>query len=187
MSTYPYDNDYELIQSLGKRIQLKRLEDVQPQEDLILHDSRWWLVTGEKYPEMVLELEIAGPGGPGRPETAVLAGDESALVVVASVTSGLQFIDGALQDVPWPGCDLIYVRRARRRRGSLADDEEVYGIFSLRYPEGGGTYYAPVDQELQPGVASCWLLDPRYDLILDWEPVDVTDLLEWLEGGRGDV
>lgn len=182
MSTYPYDNDYELVRALGKRIQLKRLEDVQPQEDIVLHDSRWWRVTGEKYPEMALELEIAGPSGTGYPETAVLAGDESALTVVASVTSGLQFIDGALQDVPWPRLDLIYVRRARRRRGSLSGDEEVYGIFSLRYPEGGGTYYAPVDQDLQPGVASHRLLDPRYDLILDWEPVDVDDLLEWLEG-----
>lgn len=184
MSTYPYDNDYELVQALGRRIQLKRLADVRPREDIVLHDSRWWLVTGEKYPEMALELEIAGPSGAGYPETTALAGDESALMVVASVESGLQFIDGALQDVPWPRFDLIYVRRARRRRGSLADDEEVCGIFSLRYPEGGGTYYVPVDQGLRPGVASDWLLDPRYDLILDWEPIDVTNLLEWLEGGH---
>ena len=189
MSIYPYDTDYELVQALGKRVGLKRMGNVQSLEDLILHDSRWWRVTDYSPPEtgVGLELEIAGPSGVGHPETTTLEGDESALVITTSVMSGLQFIDGALQDVPWPGVDLIYVRRARRRRGSLADDEEVYGIFSLRYHGGGGTYYAPVDQELQPGVSSHGLLDPRYDLILDWEPIDVTSLLEWLEGGHGEV
>ena len=186
MSTYPYGNDYEQVQALGKRVQLKRFKDIQPQEDIILHDSRWWLVTGEKCSEMAFELEIAGPSGTGQPETARLAGDWSALIVTASVTSGLQFIDGALQDVPWPTFDLIYVRKARCRRGPWVDDEEVFGIFSLRYDADGDTYYVPVDRELQPGVASHWLLDPRYDLILDWEPVDVMDLLERMQGAGED-
>ena len=183
MSTYPYDNDYELVRALGNRIRLERLEDVQPGEDLILHNSRWWLVTEETYPETGLELELAGPSCEGGAKTSTMRDDRESLAVVTSVESGLQFVEGVLQDVPWPDLDLIYVKSALRRRINLTEDAEVFGIFSRRYDSDGDSYYFPVDQELQQGVKSHWLLDPRYDLIRDWEPVDVAGLLEEFRGG----
>lgn len=186
MSTYPYDNDYELVQALGKRIGLKRFEDLLPDEDIILHNSRWWRVTGEGYPDGALELEIAGPSGAGQPETSVLAGDGGPLVVFTSERRGLQFVGGVLQDVSWPGFDLIHVRDARARGLGADPDEKVHGIFILRYEEDGDPYYAPADQEYQPGVASSWILRPERDLILDWEPVDVMDLLERMQGAGED-
>ena len=183
MSTYPYDNDYELVQGLGKKITLKRLEEIQT-GDVVLHDSKWWKVVGERDPEITLDLEIAGPWVAGQPATESLSGASSALIVVAEEGSGLQFSSGVLLDVPWPGCDLIYVKDAMRRHlapSSLGEGESIYGIFSLHCDADGDSYYAPVDREFQPGVASHWILDPRYDLILDWEPVDVADLLKRMQ------
>lgn len=177
MSTYPYDNDYELVASLGARIGLKHLEDVMPGDDYLLHDDRWWKVVEEQHTEMAYDLEIAGPEGPENPETSTVSGDCGSLVVVAHASSGLQFSDGVLQSVPWPSGDLIYVKSARRRQVHVDPEERVFGIFSRRDDPDGGHYYYPVNQELQPGVASDWLLDPCYDLILDWEPVDVYGLL----------
>lgn len=176
------DNDYELVESLGKRIGLKRLEDVLPEDDYVLHASYWWKVLGEVGDTGALGLEIAGPSSPRNPETAVLAGDEEHLVVTASYRAGLQFQDGVLSDVPWPCCSLIYVKNARKRGIGNDPAERVFGIFALRYGYGGEPYYAPVDQEMQPGVASNWLLDPRLDLILSWEPVDVAELLREYSG-----
>ena len=183
MSTcHDYKTDYGLTDALGKRIGLKRLEDVIPDEDYVLHASYWWKVTGEVGETGALELEIAGPSDPGKPETAVLVGGERSLAVTASVASGLQFRDGALLDVPWPCCPLVYIENARKR--GVGDDpgEKVFGIFALWYDSDGEPYYAPVDQEMQPGVASSWLLFPERDLILDWEPVDVADLLREYSG-----
>lgn len=183
MSTcHDYESDYELVESLGKRIGLKRLEDVIPDEDYVLHASYWWRVTGEVGGTGALELEIAGPADPMHPETAILYGDDGSLVVTASAASGLQFKDGVLLDVPWPCCGLIYVKRASRRGVGNDPDEKVFGIFALRYGSDGEPYYAPVDQEMQPGVASDWLLFPERDLILSWEPVDVTALLSEYSG-----
>lgn len=176
------DNDYELVESLGKRIGLKRLEDVLPEDDYVLHASYWWKVLGRVGDTGALNLEIAGPSSPRNPETAVLVGDEGHLAVTASYRAGLQFQDGVLLDVPWPCCSLIYVKRASRRGVGADPDERVFGIFVLRYGFGGEPYYAPVDQEMQPGVASNWLLDPRLDLILSWEPVDVAELLRKYSG-----
>lgn len=186
MSVHDYETDYELIDDLGKRIGLKRMEDVIPDEDYVLHSSYWWMVTGEVGETGALELEIAGPSDPRHPETAILAGDESSLVVTASTASGLQFQDGVLLDVPWPCRGLIYVKRASRRGAGNDPDEKVFGIFSSRYgSDGGPHYYAPIDPEVQPGVASHWLLFPERDLILSWEPVDVSDLLrEYLGESR---
>ena len=183
MSTrHDYETDYELTDALGKRIGLKRLEDVIPGEDYVLHASYWWMVTGEVGGAWALELEIAGPPDAMNPETAVLAGDESSLVVTASTASGLQFQDGVLLDVPWPCCGLIYVKRASRRGVGNDPDEKVFGIFSLRYASDGEPYYAPADPEMQPGVAPNWFLYPERDLILSWEPVDVSDLLREYSG-----
>lgn len=183
MSTWHYyETDYELTEALGKRIFLKRLEDVIPDEDYVLHASYWWKVTGEVGETGALELEIAGPLDPKKPETAVLIGDEGSLVVTAHASSGLQFQDGALLDVPWPCCALIYVKNARRRGVGDDPNEQVFGIFALRYDSDGEPYYAPVDQEMQPGVESTWLLFPACDLILSWEPVDVADLLRKYSG-----
>lgn len=181
MSVYPYDSDYEIAESLGARIGLKRLEDVMPGDDYVLHASRWWKVIEEEYPEMAYGLEIAGPEGPGNPETSRISGDWESLVVVANVSSGLQFRNGVLQDVPWPVGDLIHVKAAIRRRAQVDLGERVFGIFALHYDPDEGPYYALVDQDLQPGVASNWILDPKYDLILDWRPVDVMDLLERMQ------
>lgn len=187
MSTYPYDidNDYKLVESLGARIGLKRLEDIMPGDDYVLHASRWWKVLEEEYPEMAYDLEIAGPDGPGNPETIRVASDSRSLVVVAPVSSGLQFRNGVLQDAPWPVGDLIYVKAALKRRVQGGFGEKVFGIFALHYDDDGNSYYSPVDQDLQPGVASNWLLDPKFDLIIDWVPIDVTDLLERLQKEHG--
>ena len=182
MSHDIFDNDYELVESLGKRIGLKRLEDVIPDEDYVLHASCWWRVTGEVGETGALELEIAGPADPLNPETAVLAGGESSLMVTASTASGLQFQNGVLLDVIWPCCGLIYVKLAIRRGVGNDPDEKVFGIFSLRYGSDGEPYYSPVDPEMQPGVASNWLLYPDRALILSWEPVDVSDLLREYSG-----
>lgn len=185
MSTgHDYKTDYELTEALGKRIGLKRLEDVIPDEDYALHASYWWKVAGEAGETGALELEIAGPSDPGKPETAVLVGDESSLVVTASVASGLQFLDGALLDVLWPCCPLVYIKNARKRGVGDDPDEKVFGIFALRYSSDGEPYYAPVDPEMQPGVASIWFLFPARDLVLSWEPVDVADLLREYSGGE---
>ena len=186
MSHHDYESDYELVESLGKRIGLKRLEDVIPGEDYVLHASYWWRVTGEVGETGALELEIAGPTDPMHPETAALAEDDGSLVVTASAASGLQFKDGVLLDVPWPCCGLIYVNNARRRGIGNDPTERIFGIFALRYDSDGDTYYAPVDQESQPGVASNWLLYPRFDLILGWEPVDVAELMREYSGESRD-
>lgn len=185
MTTYHYDNDYARIEALGKRIGLKRLEDVIPDEDYVLHASYWWKVTGEVGETGALELEIAGPPSPRKPETAVLVGDKGSLVVTASIVSGLQFQDGTPLDVPWPCCGLIYVKNARKRGACDDPNERVFGIFALRYDSDGEPYYAPVDQETQPGVVSSWLLFPGRDLILDWEPVNVADLLKRMQRDHG--
>ena len=186
MSGHDYETDYEMVDDLGKRIGLKRMEDVIPDEDYVLHASYWWRVTGEVGGTGAFELEIAGPTSPMHPETAILAEDDGSLVVTSPVSSGLQFKNGFLLDVPWPCCSLIYVKRASRRGVGNDPDEKVFGIFSLRYGSDGDSYYYyyyyPVDQEMQPGVASHWLLFPGRDLILSWEPVDVADLLREYSG-----
>lgn len=179
---HDYESDYELVESLGKRIGLKRMEDVIPDEDYVLHASYWWRVTGEVGGTGALELEIAAPDDPLRPETAILVGNEGSLVVTSPASAGLQFRDGVLLDVPWPCCSLIYVKRASRRGVGNYPDEKVFGIFSLRYGSDGEPYYAPADPKMQPGVASDWLLFPERDLILSWEPVDVADLLREYSG-----
>lgn len=82
----------------------------------------------------------------------------------------------------WPDHDLIYVRDARRRHAQVGSEERVFGIFSRRYDSDGNEYFYPVERRAQAGVKPCRLLDPEYDLILDWEPVDVEDLLERMRG-----
>ena len=82
----------------------------------------------------------------------------------------------------WPDHDLIYVRDGRRQHGQVGSEERVFGIFSRRYDSDGNEYFYPVERRAQAGVKSYWLLDPEYDLILDWEPVDVADLLERMRG-----
>lgn len=185
MSIYGYGNDSDLTEDLGERIGLKRLEDIVPDEDYVLHASYWWKVVGADWGMAVLYLAIAGPDSAENPETAVLVRDEGDLVVTTSAYSGLQFHNGELLAVPWPNCSLIYVKNARRREVGADPGEEVFGIFSLRHDSYGDPYYAPVDQEMQPGVASDWLLFPGRDLILAWEPVSVSDLLERMQRGHG--
>lgn len=84
----------------------------------------------------------------------------------------------------WPDCDLIYVKEARRRKVYRGSEDKVFGIFYRRYDADGNEYYCPVDPERQPGVSSMWLLDPEYDLILAWEPVDVSDLMSRMGGSH---
>lgn len=186
MSTrYGYETDDDLTEALGKCVVLKRLEDVMPDEDYVLHASYWWRVVRADWGTSALYLEIAGPCSEENPETAVLVRDEEDLVVTTNASSGLQFRDGELLAVPWPHCSLIYVKNARRRGAGADPGEEVFGIFALRHDSYGDPYYAPVDQEMQPGVASDWLLLPERDLILSWEPVDVADLLERMQRDHG--
>lgn len=186
MSTrYGYETDDDLTEALSQCVVLKRLEDVMPDEDYVLHASYWWMVVRADWGTSVLYLEIAGPRSAENPETAVLVRDEEDLVVTTSASSGLQFHDGELLSVPWPHCSLIYVKNARRREVGGDLGEEVFGIFALRHDSYGEPYYAPVDPETHPGVSSSQPLFPGRDLILAWEPVDVAGLLrEYSEESR---
>jgi hypothetical protein len=71
--------------------------------------------------------------------------------------------------------------------GAPAREEVVHGISPLQLEEAGGSYYAPVDPEYQPGAASSWVLYPGRDLVLDWSPVDVFSLLSHMEAVHGEV
>lgn len=182
-------DDYETMQGIGDQIKIRRLGDICCQSEYVLHCSRWWLVREAADSSEGLEafiLEIAGPRDPKNPETDILTGRADDLVIYAGAGAGLQFQSGVLQGVLWPDSDLIYVRSARRRSMWSGIDEMVSGLFSRRYDSDGDAYYAPVDPESQPEVQAHWILDPEYDLILDWELVDVSRLLEELGGdGRG--
>ena len=183
---YPYGDDYDRLQALGERVQLERLGVVGSSEGYILHNSTWWRASGPDTPEGA-GLEIAGPTDPMHPRTSTLTGHPDDLVIYAREDCGLQFRDGVLLDVLWPHFGLIYVKEARLRGIGDDIDEVVHGIFSLRFDSDGDSYYVPVDQESQPGVASSWLLFPDRDLILDWRPVDVGDLLSRMEAEDGRV
>ena len=177
---YQYGDDYDRLQALGERVQLERLEDVGSSEGYVLHNSTWWRASGPDTPKGI-GLEIAGPADPINPRTSTLTGSPDDLVIYARAGCGLQFRDGVLLDVLWPHAGLIYVKEARRRGVGEDPDEAVHGIFSLRFDSDGDSYYAPVDPESQPGVSSSWLLFQDLDLILDWRPVDVGDLLSRME------
>ena len=181
---YPYENDGERLQAISNLIHLRRIEDLIPGESCVLHNSLWWLVDESTGPGE-LSLEIAAPRDPLHPRTAVLQGSSRDLVICADEGSGLQFQEGVLLDTPWPVGGLIYVAEARLRGIGADPDEVVHGIFSLRFEEGGGSYYVPVDPEYQPGVASSWMLYPERDLVLDWSPVDVFSLLSHMEAAHG--
>lgn len=86
----------------------------------------------------------------------------------------------------WPDHDLIYVRDARRQHVQIGSEERVFGTLSRRYDSDGNEYFYPVERRAQGGVRSCWLLDPEYDLILDWKPVDVAALLREHSEGCSD-
>jgi hypothetical protein len=180
---YPYETDAERLQALSSRVRLKRLEDVISSEGYVLHNSVWWRVSGPSGPAEV-GLEIAGPEDPLHPRTSTLLGSPDDLLVSVDRESGLQFREGVLLDVPWPDGGLIYVADARCR--GIGDDpaERVHGIFALRFDADGDSYYAPVDPALQPGVSTSWLLYPPRDLILDWSPVDVANLLARTEAAH---
>lgn len=179
---YPYADDAELLQALGNAIRLERLEDIGLSGGYVLHDSRWWRVTGLRSSGGV-DLQIAGPSNRADPESSTLLGAPDDLIFYVDPGSRLQFQDGALLDIPWPAEDLIYVKDARCRDTWADLKTQVYGVFVLRYGPKGALHYVPADQSRQPGVASTWILVPDQDLILDWEPVDVAALLERMERG----
>lgn len=179
-------DDYETLQSIGDQIKIQRLSDIRGQSEYVLHCSQWWRVLDPADSSEGVEafiLEIAGPRDPKNPETDTLTGRPDDLIIYTEVGAGLQFRSGVLQDVLWPDSDLIYVGSARRRSTWSGIDERVSGLFSRRYDSDGDAYYAPVDPESQPEVQSHWILDPKYDLIMDWAPVDVAGLLEEFRGG----
>lgn len=182
----PYVDDYDRLQALRERIQIERLEDVGSGGGYVLHNSTWWRATGPDSPGGI-GLEIAGPTYPLDPPTSTLVGPPDALVIYAQEGSGLQFCEGTLLDVLWPDYGLIYVKEALRRGVGSDPDEVVHGIFILRFDSEGDSYYVPADPESQPGVSSSWLLSPAQDLILDWRPVDVGDLLASMEGEDASV
>lgn len=183
---HPYGDDYDRLRALGERVQIERLRDVGSSGGYVLHNSTWWRAAG---PDSLggIGLEIAGPTDYRDPRTSTLIGSPDDLAIYAQEESGLQFREGVLLDVLWPYFGLIYVKDARRRGAGNDPDEAVHGIFSLRFAPDGGSYYVPVDPESQPGVASTWPLFPDRDLILDWRPVDVGDLLSRMEAGDGRV
>ena len=178
-------DDYETLRGIGDRIKIQRLGDICFQSEYVLHCSRWWRpIEPVDSPEGLesVTLEIAGPRDPEHPETDILTGRADDLVIYVEVGAGLQFRGGVLQDALWPDLDLIYVRSARRRSTWIGIDERVSGLFSRRYDSDGDAYYAPVDPESQPEVQAHWILDPKYDLIMGWEPVDVADLVGRMRG-----
>lgn len=182
----PYVDDYDRLQALGERIQIERLEEVGSDGGYVLHNSIWRRSVGPDSPEGI-GLEIAGPTYPQDPPTSTLAGPPDALVIYAREWSGLQFCEGTLLDVLWPDYSLIYVKEALRRGVGSDPDEVVHGISILRFDSDEDSYYVPADPEPQPGVSSSWLLSPVRDLILDWRPVDVGDLLASMEGEDASV
>ena len=185
MSTYAYDNDYEREQALGRFIGLKRGRDIIA-DAIIYHGDCWWRVLGNgtTMDTEILYVERAG-SAEGSSEEVKIPVDESRLYPSVSEGAPLQFQDGSLLREFWPCCGLIYVKDARRRSTQADENEKVFGIFALHYDSDGDPYYYPVDREMQPGVASSWLLDPEFDLILAWEPIDVTDLLERVQKKHG--
>lgn len=189
MNTYPYDigndsADYSRVQALGQYIALKRGSDIVAGAIIYLGDC-WWKVLGNgtTLESEILYAEKAG-SLEGSAEEVKIPIDERALYPAALEGAPLQFQDGSLLKELWPLRGLIYVKDARRRSTQAEDNERVFGIFALHYDSDGDPYYYPVDQEMQPGVASNWLLDPRYDLILEWDPVDVMDLLSRMQRGE---
>ena len=197
MSTYPQDidndsADYSRVQDLGQYITLKRGSDIIA-DAIIYHGDCWWKVLGNGT-TMESEILYAEKAGSleGSAEEVKIPIDECALYPAALEGSPLQFQDGSLQFQDgsllkelWPCCELIYVKDARRRSTQADANEKVFGIFALHYSSDGDPYYYPVDPEMQPGVASSWLLDPEFDLILNWEPIDVADLLERAQKEHG--
>ena len=185
MSAYHgYATDDELIEALSRRIVLKRLENVIPGEDYVLHASYWWRVVRADWGTPTLYLEIAAPSGRTEPPTAVLVSGGGDLVVTAPADSELQFQGGTLPGVPWPDCTLIYVKNARRLGAWDAPEEQVSGVFVRQHGPDGDPYYAQVDSDRKPGAAPGAALLPGSALALDWEPVDVADLLR--RTGKGD-
>ena len=188
MNTYLYDidsADYSRVQALGQYIALKRGSDIVA-DAIIYHGDCWWKVLGNGTTMESEILYAAKAGSPeGSTEEVKIPIDECALYPAALEGSPLQFQDGSLLRELWPCCGLIYVKDARRRSTQADEDEKVFGIFALHYDSDGDPYYYPVDQDMQPGVASSWLLDPEFDLILAWEPIDVTDLLEKVQKEHG--
>lgn len=191
MSTYPHDIDndsaaYSRVQAVGRHITLKRGSDIVA-DAIIYHGDCWWKVLGNgtTMESEILYAEKAGSPDDGAEEVTIPI-DECALYPAVLEGAPLQFQDGAVLEELWPCCDLIHIRDARIRGAGGDPDERVFGIFSRHYDSDGGLYYAPVDQEMQPGVASIWILSPRRDLILDWEPIDVADLLSRMQGEASD-
>ena len=190
MSAYPYDidndsADYSRVQALGKYIALKRGSDIVA-DAIIYRGDCWWKVLGNgtTMGSEILYAEKAGiPGGSA--EGVKIPIDEGTLYPAVLEGSPLQFQDGSLLREFWPSCGLIYVKDARRRSTQADENEKIFGIFALHYDSDGDPYYYPVDPEMQPGVASNWLLDPEFDLILDWEPIDAADLLERVQKEHG--
>ena len=184
MCDYTDADDTSLIH-LSKYICLKRGSDIIA-DAIIYHGDCWWKVleNGTTLDGEILYAEKAG-SHEGSTEEVKIPVDECE--VYPSILEGapLQFQDGSLLKEFWPCRGLIYVKDARRRSTQADEDGKVFGIFALHYDSDGDPYYYPVDREMQPGVASGWLLDPKYDLILDWEPVDVADLLERMQKGHG--
>ena len=188
MSTRRYDNDsddYDRVQALGRFISLRRGSDIIA-DAIIYHGDCWWRVLGNgtTVESEILYAEKAGSASYDSEEVKIPV-DECALYPIVREGAPLQFQDGAVLEELWPHYELIYIKDARIRGAGGCPDERVFGIFSRHYDSDGDIYYAPVDQEMQPGVASIWILSPERDLILDWEQVDVADLLERLERGDG--
>lgn len=183
MSTYPYDDYYE--QDLDLFIGLRRGSDIIA-DAIIYHGDCWWKVLGNgtQMETEILYVEKAGSPESSSEEVKIPV-DEARLYPAVLEGAPLQFQDGTLLTEPWPCCEIIYVKDARRRGAQADPDERVFGIFTRRYDSEGDPYYYPADQEFQSGVASTWLLDPRYDLILNWEPVDVADLLKRVQAEHG--
>lgn len=191
MSTYPYDidndsADYSRVQALGKYISLKRGSDIIA-DAIIYHGDCWWKVLGNgtTMESEILYAEKAG-SPEGSAEEVKIPVDECEVYPSIREGAPLQFQNGSLLKEFWPCCGLIYVKDARRRSTQADENEKVFGIFALHYDSDGDPYYYPVDQDMQPGVASDWLLDPKYDLILDWDPIDVADLLSRMRGEAPD-
>jgi hypothetical protein len=175
MSGDKHADNIRLI-DLSKYILLKRGSDVIA-DTIIYHGDCWWKVLGNRT---TMESEVLYAEKAGGAEEVTIPIDDSKTYLTILEDAPLQFRDGELLSTVWPDKDLIYVDKAFCKavtgRGGLYEKDEVHGLFSRRNDSAGYCYYAPVEPEDQ-GIDRGWMLVERYDLILEWRPVNIAAVL----------
>lgn len=179
MSDDKYADNIRLI-DLSQYIFLRRGSDIIA-DTIIYNGDCWWKVLGNGT-TMESEVQYAEKAGSLRHdvEEVTIPIDDDKTYLTVSEGAPLQFRDGDLISTEWPDKDLIYVDKALRKSATKRDDvfekDEVHGLFARGYDSDGDCYYAPVEAEDQ-GIDESWMLMERYDLILEWRPVNIAAVL----------